>query len=249
MSLKIERIMTLVVLLASLLCVISSTASSLPLAVNDLNKAQEDPQGDHKVSSPKPPLRHIRETSETVSTASTTTASLPPDSTTEPPTEVCDETTRVQRGCKNLKELLLEYLRLPSPPSDTTVNSFMIQDLMYFDLLGNGSTEEQEETDFSADEGREICSRTLTEKYSNLRQSSGNCNWHYTCDFDFNRFPRVRIQAELDSNSGRHCEAVHMRDVPYFKRRPCNNDPCGRSTWGILRYREGNIIGYEDNSS
>ena len=252
MNSSLLTLKSVVVLLAILLSV--SSVSSLPYRdLNRLPKGSEDRQ--NKPVSPKPPLRHLRETSETVPSA-TTTPSLPPTSITEPATEEgprCDESTRVQNNCKNLKETLMEYFgQVYAFPYDTFFNSFTLDDIRYFNLLGDGSMEVHEETTLTASIGQTICDRIIRDKYRDQRLSSGKCHWHYTCDFDFNRFPRAVVEAELNETATELydrslCNEERVRGVTHFVRVPCPEDPCGRTTWGV-RYGNSVNIGYRYRS-
>ncbi len=257
-----------VVLLAILLSSLCSMASSLPYRdINSINSRHRGSEEGQKLPSLKPTTtRHRlgRATSENVLSAATTTTTSqlpsPPEEEEEgsgaPSTESgprCDEASRQQQGCRNLKEALVEYFRHISLtsydlPLDTFYNSFVLEDLHYFNLLGNGHMEADEVTQVVRDFGERQCTRIIS-RYSLQNASSGICSWHYICSFDSNRFPRFKVEAKINDQTLHNrgiCNDVQM-DATFFQRQACPGDECGRSTW----VRNGSLIrvGYEESLS
>ena len=174
-------------------------------------------------------------------------APSPSQGSGEPATEGprCDEETRRQHNCLNLKEYLVEYFRSRFDlPLDSFYNAFVLEDINHFNLLGNGTLEEVELTEERIrDIGNTQCNRII-QRYRPRESSSGNCSWTYTCSYNPNRLPRFTVEAELSNPNmyQRVCEEVRMEGVTHFLKVPCG-DPCGRSTWTIST-RNSIRVGY-----
>ena len=109
-----------------------------------------------------------------------------------------------------------------------------MEDLNFFNLLGNGSMEIPDaESGSSIEYGETRCNSTL-KKLKLKHGGSGLCSWHYVCSYDSDRFPRFKVEAELDDQGAfarSRCDEERIQGLVYFIRRPCPGDPCGRTDW------------------
>lgn len=204
------------------------------------------------------PDRFTRGTSENAQIVSTTPA--PPlqqpeaeGSTETAPTSapLCDEEARQASTCRTLKERLREDLNISHHmiqyPLEGVLNAFSLDDLIYFDLLGEGTPAPLIDTPGSYLRISEpICNSIIQHHYRPLNVDLGECAWHYTCSHSFERFPTIRIEAEL--NEPRHfdlvmCNQVVMQDVVYYERQDCLGDPCRTENWVKRSYDV--VVGYK----
>lgn len=208
-------------------------AQTLPL--EDTGKDKYEPG--HKTEKP----RYARETLENIQIASTTPAPLPEDSTETAPTSapLCDEQAREASTCRTLKERLREDLNITHHliqyPLQGVLNAFSLDDLIYFDLLGEGTPAPLSDTPGTALIGDRICNSTIQHHYRPLSVDLGPCAWRYNCTHSFERFPTIKIQAELKQPSNFDngmCDEVLMEnDVVYYQREACVGDPCRTENW------------------
>lgn len=194
--------------------------------------------------------RFSRETSESIETATTPPPSLevPDDSASAEAEEVrCNEGTEKVGKCKNLKERLLEYFERErfQLPLETFYNSFILEDLYHFGVVGEGIV--LDDTQGSRNFGEANCDRILQRYYKNV--SSGPCAWTYTCSYNAITFPRFRVEATLNKPVLLYrqlCEEVRMEDVVYFRREKCPDNPCKDENW--VEQVGQVVVGYVETS-
>lgn len=181
-----------------------------------------------------------------------TTETIPESATTEATPSQCTEEARQASTCRSLKERLQEYLNISNRgsqyPLQGVLNAFSLDDLVFFDLLGEGRPNPLSRTEYTTQRGERICNSILQHHYRPL--SVGPCSWHYSCSHDVNRFPTIRIDARLDTPINfvnGDCNRVTMDNVMYFEKEDCMGDPCHEENWVIRQTNITNdiIVGYE----
>lgn len=188
--------------------------------------------------------RYSRETSESVLTMATTPQlPLPSESAESSEGSGAVESqgvrcaNRMQRNsrCKTLKDKLVEYFDRfggQLPPLDSFYNSFVLEDINFFGLLGRTYT--FTESQRTRNHGSNTCAAILEHYHRPRTIRAGNCHWNYSCSYDPNRFPRFVINATLlepQQYIRQRCEEVTMSRVTYFQREECLGDPCERENW------------------
>ena len=251
----------------SLGAVIVLLASLLPAVVSPMPHAK--PHQQEQTNLDKKHLlrlwnRFSRETSESIETVTTPPPSIEALATTPTPSmealvegdgddsagteEVrCNEGTEKVGKCKNLKEKLLEYFERTrfQLPLDTFFNSFVLEDLYHFGVVGEGIV--LDDTQSNINFGEANCNRILQRYYKNI--SSGPCAYTHTCSYSSNTFPRFRVEAALNNPvllDRQLCEEVRMEGVVSFRREKCPDDPCKDENWVE---QEGHVVvGYVSTS-